>query len=87
MAKPLQPVSNAEIAASLREMALFLEMDAVPFKPRAYEKAAQAVEALERPLHRIAASSEKRASMPFPRSARASPSGSWSCCARAASAS
>jgi len=32
-------------------MALFLEMDGVPFKPRAYEKAALAVEALDRSLH------------------------------------
>jgi DNA polymerase (family 10) len=43
------------VAEALREMALFLEMDAVPFKPRAYEKAALAVEALDRPLHEIAA--------------------------------
>jgi DNA polymerase (family 10) len=34
-------------------MALFLEMDDVPFKPRAYEKAALAVDALDRPLHEI----------------------------------
>ena len=37
-------------------MALFLELDGVPFKPRAYEKAALAVEALARPLHEIEAS-------------------------------
>jgi DNA polymerase (family 10) len=43
------------VAEALREMALFLEMDAVPFKPRAYEKAALAVEALGRSLHEIAA--------------------------------
>jgi DNA polymerase (family 10) len=46
-------VSNAEVARALREMALFLEMDEVPFKPRAYEKAALAVDALDRPLHEI----------------------------------
>jgi DNA polymerase (family 10) len=34
-------------------MSLFLEMDAVPFRPRAYEKAALAVEACERPLHEL----------------------------------
>jgi DNA polymerase (family 10) len=34
-------------------MALFLEMDEVPFKPRAYEKAALSVEALDRPLGEI----------------------------------
>lgn len=43
-------ITNAEIARALREMALYLEMDDVPFKPRAYEKAALAVESLERPL-------------------------------------
>jgi DNA polymerase (family 10) len=43
-------VSNLEIAHALREMALFLEMDEVPFKPRAYEKAALAVEAFDHAL-------------------------------------
>ncbi|MCC7383069.1 MAG: DNA polymerase/3'-5' exonuclease PolX [Deltaproteobacteria bacterium] len=38
--------SNAEIARALREMAMFLEMDEVPFKPAAYERAADAVESL-----------------------------------------
>jgi DNA polymerase (family 10) len=38
------------VASALREMALFLEMEGVPFKPRAFEKAALAVEALDRPL-------------------------------------
>ena len=42
--------TNAEIADRLSEMALFLEMDGVAFKPRAYEKAAQAVLSHERPL-------------------------------------
>lgn len=37
-------VTNAEIAAALREMALLLDLDGVAFKPRAYEKAAQAVD-------------------------------------------
>jgi DNA polymerase (family 10) len=46
-------VSNPEVARALREMALFLEMDEVPFKPRAYEKAALAVDALDRPLLEI----------------------------------
>jgi DNA polymerase (family 10) len=50
-------VSNAEIARALREMALFLEMDEVPFKPRAYEKAALAVDALDRALAEIDAES------------------------------
>jgi DNA polymerase (family 10) len=47
--------SNAEIAATLRELALFLEMEGVQFKPRAYEKAADAVEVFERPVAEIAA--------------------------------
>lgn len=41
---------NDEVARALREMALFLEMDGVAFKPQAYEKAAYAVSALEQPL-------------------------------------
>jgi hypothetical protein len=35
-------ITNADVAQALREMALFLEMDEVPFKPWAYEKAAYA---------------------------------------------
>jgi DNA polymerase (family X) len=50
MTRARRPPSNAEVANALREMSLFLEMDGVPFKPRAYEKAALAVEALDRPL-------------------------------------
>lgn len=47
------PPGNADIARALREIALFLEMDDIPFKPRAYEKAARVVESLDRPLARI----------------------------------
>ncbi len=43
-------INNADVTQCLREMALFLEMDDVPFKPQAYEKAAYAVAALDRPL-------------------------------------
>jgi DNA polymerase (family 10) len=39
-----------EIARALRELALRLEMEDVPFRPRAYEKAALAVEAARTPL-------------------------------------
>jgi DNA polymerase (family 10) len=46
-------LSNAEVARTLREMSLFLEMEGVPFKPRAYEKAASAVESLDEPLAEI----------------------------------
>lgn len=41
-------MSNQEIAKILNEMAALLDMEGVPFKPRAYEKAAQGVEALDR---------------------------------------
>ena len=49
----------------LREIALFLEMEDVPFKPRAYEKAAHSIEthrrALRRPLRHAAASRRSQA--------------------------
>ncbi|HVW28067.1 MAG TPA: DNA polymerase/3'-5' exonuclease PolX [Polyangiaceae bacterium] len=50
---PLATVTNAEVARALLEMSLFLEMADVEFKPRAYEKAAHAVEALEKPLREL----------------------------------
>ncbi len=53
MTRARRPPSNTEVANALREISLFLEMDGVPFKPRAYEKAALAVEALDRPLAEI----------------------------------
>src|ERR1700690_1004083 len=39
-------LSNFEIAKILREIGEYLEMQDVPFKPRAYERAALAVEGL-----------------------------------------
>ncbi len=39
-------MKNSEVAKILYEMALFLEMKDVPFKPRAFEKAAHSIEAL-----------------------------------------
>src|SRR6185436_16099555 len=41
---------NAELARCFRELAAYLDMEGVPFKPRAYEKAAQAIEGHDRPL-------------------------------------
>ena len=38
---------NYEIASILSKVAIYLEMDDVQFKPRAYEKAARSIEALE----------------------------------------
>lgn len=46
-------MTNADVARALREMSLFLEMRGVPFKPRAYEKAAQAIEGLDRPIAQL----------------------------------
>jgi DNA polymerase (family X) len=43
-------ISNADIVRALREMALFLEMDEVPFKPRAYESVAEQIATLSRSL-------------------------------------
>jgi DNA polymerase (family 10) len=46
-------VQNQEIAQIFREIALYLEMQGVQFKPRAYEKVAYALEALEEPAGEI----------------------------------
>ncbi|MBI3114737.1 MAG: DNA polymerase/3'-5' exonuclease PolX [Candidatus Harrisonbacteria bacterium] len=43
-------MTNQEIAHILREIGEYLDMQGVPFKPRAYEKVAEAVEALEEPV-------------------------------------
>ncbi len=43
-------MDNAALARVFRDLAAYLEMDEVPFKPRAYEKAAQAIESQDRPL-------------------------------------
>jgi len=40
-------VSNRDIGRLLREISAYLEMEGVGFKPRAYQKAAEAVEAME----------------------------------------
>jgi DNA polymerase (family 10) len=45
--------NNADIAARLREIALFLDMEGVAFKPRAYEKAAYSIEALDQPCSEL----------------------------------
>jgi len=46
-------MTNGEIAAILKEIAFFLDMEGVPFKPRAYEKAADAINATDRPMDEI----------------------------------
>jgi DNA polymerase (family X) len=44
---------NYEIAGILNKIAIYLEMDDVQFKPRAYEKAARSIEALEEDMDEI----------------------------------
>src|SRR5438132_2827733 len=44
---------NVELARCFRELAAYLEMEDVPFKPRAYEKAALAVESYDQPLEQV----------------------------------
>src|SRR6185503_11443040 len=44
---------NAELARCFRDLAAYLEMENVPFKPRAYEKAAQAIESYGQPLMQV----------------------------------
>lgn len=46
-------MTNQDIAKILYEMAQFYEMENVPFKPRAYERAAQAVEAYDQEIAEI----------------------------------
>lgn len=54
-------VTNADVARALRELSVFLEMHDVQFKPRAFEKAAYAVEAAERPVAELYAEGGVRA--------------------------
>jgi len=49
----LSTMRNAELAQIFREIALYLEMQGVQFKPRAYEKVAYALEALEEPVAEV----------------------------------
>ena len=46
-------MTNAEIARVMREIAAFLDMEGVPFKPRAYEKVAYAIEAVDEAIAEI----------------------------------
>jgi DNA polymerase (family 10) len=59
-------MTNADIAACLREMALFLDMTGVEFKPRAYEKAAHAIEALDGAVSELYASGGVKALAKLP---------------------
>ena len=46
-------VRNADLARCFRDLAAYLDMEGVPYKPRAYEKAAQGIEAYDRPLAEV----------------------------------
>jgi DNA polymerase (family X) len=46
-------MTNQEIARILLEMALFCEMEGIPFKPQAYERAAYAIQSLDVPVEEI----------------------------------
>ena len=46
-------MTNADIARIFREIAVYLDMDDVAFKPRAYEQAAATIDALDRSLAAI----------------------------------
>lgn len=58
--------SNADVARALREMSRFLEMNDVAFKPQAYQKAAYAVTALDRPLSDVYADDGTKALASLP---------------------
>ena len=59
-------VSNAAVARALREMALFLQMDGISFKPLTYERSALVVCSLHRSLMRIHAQGGVRALQAVP---------------------
>ncbi len=59
-------MQNRDIGRTLREFALFLEIDGVEFKPRAYEKAALAIEALDRPIEQVHAEGGRKALQQIP---------------------
>lgn len=59
-------MKNFEIVKILNEIAIFLEMDNVQFKPRAYEKAAHSIEALEEDVTEIYKRGGTKALMEIP---------------------
>ncbi|MGE5693098.1 MAG: DNA polymerase/3'-5' exonuclease PolX [Candidatus Zixiibacteriota bacterium] len=52
----MKRISNQEVARIIAEIGEYLDMEGVPFKPRAYEKAAQAVGDLDKRVSEIYAS-------------------------------
>ena len=59
-------MKNFEVARVLRNISILLDMDDVPFKPRAYEKAALSIEALEEDLEDIYAKGSAKALKQIP---------------------
>jgi DNA polymerase (family 10) len=59
-------MTNAVIARIFREIAVYLDMENVPFRPRAYERAAYAIDALDRPLAEIHAAGGTKALTAIP---------------------
>ncbi len=57
---------NSEVVKILKEIALFLEMNDVQFKPRAYEKAANSIEALEDDIQEVYKRGGTKALMEIP---------------------
>src|SRR3990167_7582509 len=57
----LKKISNSEIAKILREIGEYLDMQGAAFKPRAYEKAAEAIEALQEEVADIYKSGQLKA--------------------------
>ncbi len=53
-------MKNHEVARILKNISILLDMDDVPFKPRAYEKAALTIEALEEDIEKIYADGKVR---------------------------
>src|SRR5262249_61698563 len=49
-AGPVRVMENVRLARVFRDLAAYLEMDGIQFKPRAYEKAAPAIGSQDRPL-------------------------------------
>ncbi|OGZ02131.1 MAG: DNA polymerase III [Candidatus Liptonbacteria bacterium RIFCSPLOWO2_01_FULL_53_13] len=49
----MKSFSNAEISEKLSQIAEYLEMQEVPFKPRAYQKVAETIQALAEPVHAL----------------------------------
>ena len=62
----MRRVDNDEVVRALREMALRLELDDLPFKPQAYERAAHAVAAMDRSLADIHAAGGTKALAALP---------------------